>query len=84
MDFLYIGAEKGDLKMIDTAKLRWGLRSVEQADYLAVWGARATFAEGELYFMPQSPAKFGCINHFQISFFSSNIQKIHLFGESDQ
>ena len=38
--------------MIDTAKLRWGLRQVEQADYLAVWGARATFAEGELYFMP--------------------------------
>ena len=45
--------------MIDTAKLRWGLRSVEQADYLAVWGARATFAEGELYFMPDRQEHIG-------------------------
>lgn len=59
MDFLYIGAEIGDLKMIDTAKLRWGLRQVEQADYLAVWGARATFAEGELYFMPDRQEHIG-------------------------
>ena len=47
--------------MIDTAKLRWGLRSVEQADYLAVWGARATFAEGELYFMPDRQEHIGDI-----------------------
>ena len=59
MDFLYIGAEIGDLKMIDTVKLRWGLRPVEQADYLAVWGARATFAEGELYFMPDRQEHIG-------------------------
>ena len=45
--------------MIDTTKLRWGLRSVEQADYLAVWGARATFAEGELYFMPDRQEHIG-------------------------
>ena len=38
--------------MIDITKLRWGLQPIAQADYLAVWGARATFAEGELYFMP--------------------------------
>ena len=59
MDFLYIGAEIGDLKMIDTTKLRWGLRPVEQADYLAVWGARATFSEGELYFMPDRQEHIG-------------------------
>ena len=47
--------------MIDTAKLRWGLRSVEQADYLAVWGARATFAESELYFMPDRQEHIGDI-----------------------
>ena len=45
--------------MIDTTKLRWGLRSVEQADYLAVWGARATFAESELYFMPDRQEHIG-------------------------
>ena len=45
--------------MIDTAKLRWGLRSVEQADYLSVWGARATFAESELYFMPDRQEHIG-------------------------
>ena len=45
--------------MIDTTKLRWGLRSVEQADYLAVWGARATFAENELYFMPDRREHIG-------------------------
>ena len=45
--------------MIDTAKLRWGLRQVEQADYLAVWGARATFAEGKLYFMPDRQEHIG-------------------------
>ncbi|MBR2426873.1 MAG: hypothetical protein IKB16_09055 [Lentisphaeria bacterium] len=45
--------------MIDTAKLRWGLRPVKQADHLAVWGARATFAEGELYFMPDRQEHIG-------------------------
>ena len=45
--------------MIDTTKLRWGLLSVEQAYYLAVWGARATFAEGELYFMPDRQEHIG-------------------------
>ena len=47
--------------MIDTTKLRWGLRSGEQADYLAVWEARATFVESELYFMPDRQEHIGDI-----------------------
>ena len=45
--------------MIDITKLHWGLHPIEQADYLAVWGARATFSEGELYFMPDRQEAIG-------------------------
>lgn len=51
---------------IDPDRLAWGLHDIPQGDYLAAWGARAIFEDGEIFFLPDRQDSLGDMGHREI------------------